>query len=356
MDTTRTVRIGLIAGTLALCWPLSAVSQERVGVVTNLEGTAMVVRATPPTTQELRFKDDVYLHDRITTAEHSVVRVLLGGKATVTARERSVLTITEMPNVSTIELSSGRISVAVSKALMKPGESVEIKTPNTITAIRGTVVVAEVLQDNGGTRSNITLLRGLIDVKRIDQTTRNTVGRAVSLHPLQTVTASGSLPISAPKSITPEKARQLSAEFWIVPKSAPASSREPAVRHAVREAVLDAAASHDWTRGGKADKADKAEKAEKVEKADKGDKADNAGKDKVSRNTDDSDQSADISGQSLDGVSKSKKLADGASGYGAKKVKDDKLVKTKLDGADVTVQAPRLVDTAVKPPKPEKVK
>ena len=320
-------------------------------MVTNLEGTAIVVRATPPQTQELRFKDDVYLHDQITTAEHSVVRVLLGGKATVTARERSVLTITEMPNVSTIELQSGRISVAVSKALMKPGESVEIKTPNTITAIRGTVVVAEVVQDNGGTRSNITLLRGLIDVKRLDQTTHNAVGRAVSLHPLQTVTASGSLPISAPKSITPETARRLSAEFWIVPKSAPASSQEPAVRHAVREAVLDAAAAHDWSRGGKADKA---EKAEKVEKADKADKADRAGKDKVSRNTDDSDQSADISGQSLDGVSQSKKLADGANGHGDKKVKDDKLVKTKLDGADVTVQAPRLVDTAVKPPKPEK--
>ena len=349
MDATRTVRIGLIAGTLALCWPLSAVPQERVGVVTNLEGTAMVVRATPPRTQELRFKDDVYLHDRITTAEHSVVRVLLGGKATVTARERSVLTITETPNVSTIELQAGRISVAVSKALMKPGESVEIKTPNTITAIRGTVVVAEVTQDNGGVRSSITLLRGLIDVKRLDQTTHGAVGRPVSLHPLQTVTASGSLPISAPKRITPESARQLSAEFWIVPKSAPASSQEPAVRHAVREAVLDAAAPHNWPRGGKADKAEKVEKAEK-------DKADR-GKDKVGRSNDDSDRSADISGQSLDVWSRSKKLADGAGAQDDKKIKDkvdDKVVKTKLDGADVTTQAPRLVDTALRPPKAEK--
>jgi hypothetical protein len=240
-----------------------------------------------------------------------------------------VLTITEMPNVSTIELQSGRISVAVSKALMKPGESVEIKTPNTITAIRGTVVVAEVMQDNGRVRSSITLLRGLIDVKRLDQTTHSAVGRPVSLHPLQTVTASGSLPISAPRSITPETARQLSAEFWIVPKSAPASSQEPAVRHAVREAVLDAAAPHNWSRGGKAEKAEKVGKAEK-------DKADR-GKDKVGRSNDDSDV-----------LSQSKKLTDGAGAL------DDKLVKTKLDGADVAIQAPRLVDTAVRPPKAEK--
>ena len=342
MDATRTVRIGLIAGTLALSWPFSALSQERVGVVTNLEGTATVVRAAALQTLELRFKDDVYLHDRITTAEHSVVRVLLGGKATVTARERSVLTITEMPNVSTIELQSGRISVAVSKALMKPGESVEIKTPNTITAIRGTVVVAEVVQENGSTRSNITLLRGLIDVKRLDQTTHAAVGRAVSLRPLQTVTASGSL-LSAPKSITPETGRQLSAEFWIVPKSAPASSQEPAVRHAVRQAVLDAA-SHDWSRGGK---------VEKAEKGDKGDKADH-GKDKVSRRGDDSGPGSDSPVQSLDGSRQSKKLADGAIALDDKKIKDkldDKIIKTKLDGADVT---PRLVETTVRPPKAEK--
>lgn len=345
MEATRTVRIGLIAGTLALSWPFSALSQERVGVVTNLEGTAMVVRAAPLQTLELRFKDDVYLHDRITTAEHSVVRVLLGGKATVTARERSVLTITELPNVSTIELQSGRISVAVSKALMKPGESVEIKTPNTITAIRGTVVVAEVVQENGAARSNITLLRGLIDVKRLDQTTHAVVGRAVSLHPLQTVTASGSR-LSAPKSITPEAARQLSAEFWIVPKSAPASSREPAVRHAVRQAVLDAA-SHSALRDGKA------EKAEKGNKGDKGDR----GKDKVSRRGDDAGPGSDSPGQSLDGLSQSKKLADGVSARDDKKIKDkldDKIVKTKLDGADVTIPAPRLVETTVRPPKVEK--
>ena len=172
---------------------------------------------------------------------------------------------------------------------------------------------------------------------------------AVSLHPLQTVTASGSLPISAPKSITPETGRQLSAEFWIVPKSAPASSQEPAVRHAVRQAVLDAA-SHDWSRGGKV------EKAEKGDKADKADKADH-GKDKVSRKGDDSGPGSDSPGHSLDGLSQSKKLADGASALDDKKIKDkldDKIVKTKLDGADVTIPTPRLVETAVRPPKAEK--
>jgi hypothetical protein len=41
----------------------------------------------------LHFKGGVFLRDRITPGERSFVRVLLGGKAAVTARKRSVLTI-----------------------------------------------------------------------------------------------------------------------------------------------------------------------------------------------------------------------------------------------------------------------
>jgi hypothetical protein len=241
MDATRTLLVLLVGTAVTLSGPDLAHTQERVGVVTNVEGVAIASRITPPQTQQLRFKDDVYLHDRITTGEHSFVRVLLGGKATVTARERSVLTITETPNLSTIALEAGRISVAVSKGLMKPGEAIEIKTPNAVTAIRGTVVVAEVFPDGYGTRSTITLLRGLIDVTRLDPVTHQRVGSAVPLQPLQSITASGSSPLSAPKGITSETAKRLSTEFWIVPSSAPTASRAPALQRAVQQAAVDAA-------------------------------------------------------------------------------------------------------------------
>jgi hypothetical protein len=59
--------------------------------------------------------DEVFLQDQIRTAEKSIVRVLLGGKALVTVRELSVLTITEIPGRSTIELTSGKIAVAVAR-------------------------------------------------------------------------------------------------------------------------------------------------------------------------------------------------------------------------------------------------
>ncbi|HTI53037.1 MAG TPA: hypothetical protein VMC04_02320, partial [Verrucomicrobiae bacterium] len=73
----------LVCPTLA--WAQSGAEALRnVGVVTTLAGNATVARAALPEPRPLRFKDDVFLRDRISTAERSIVRVLLGGKALVT--------------------------------------------------------------------------------------------------------------------------------------------------------------------------------------------------------------------------------------------------------------------------------
>jgi len=230
-----------MTGAVVLSLAPAAFPQERVGVVTTVEGTATVARLTVPQAQPLHFKDSVYLHDRITTGERSIVRVLLGGKATVTARERSVVTITEVPGVATIELGEGRISVAVSKAMMKPGEAVEIKTPNAVTAIRGTVVVAEVSPASGGHQSMITILRGLVEVTKLDATGRP-VGPAVKVGALERVAVTVPKPIPAPEAITPEAAKRLAAEFSVIPKSAPAATQE-ALNAEVKEASLQDALS-----------------------------------------------------------------------------------------------------------------
>ena len=77
------------------------------------------------------------MRDHIATAEKSVVRVLLGGKALVTVRELSSLTIKEEIGRSTIDLTSGKIAMGVVRQRMRPGEVIEIRTPNAIAAIRG---------------------------------------------------------------------------------------------------------------------------------------------------------------------------------------------------------------------------
>jgi hypothetical protein len=145
----RSVRfLGLAVGTfLQAVSPLPSYGQvQPVGVVTTLTGRADVTRAALSQPLILKFKDDVFERDRIATAEKSIVRVLLGGKAIVTVRELSVLTITEEPGRATIDLASGKIGVAVVKQRMRPGETLEIRTPNAVAAVRGTVFVVETHQ------------------------------------------------------------------------------------------------------------------------------------------------------------------------------------------------------------------
>jgi hypothetical protein len=157
-------------------WPGAVAAQtggERargVGVVTTLAGTVTVARTALPAPRPLQFKDDVFVRDHIATAEKSLVRVLLGGKALVTVRELSSLTIKEETGRSTVDLTSGKIAMGVLRQRMRPGEVIEIRTPNAIAAIRGTVLVVELIPAPGGTpgRPNYTtkvhVLHGLVEV------------------------------------------------------------------------------------------------------------------------------------------------------------------------------------------------
>jgi hypothetical protein len=206
MRTTLTRGLVLVA--LAMSIPAAATGQERVGVATTVVGPVTVTRvASSPA--PLKFKDDVLLNDHVATGDQGFARMLLGGKATVTVREHSAVTITEVPGLSTIDLASGRISVAVDKSRMRPGEVVEIKTPNAVSGIRGTIVVAEVM----GNVSTITVLRGLVDVYRRDPATGKAVGAATPLGARESVTVKASVLPARPRTISTEQARKLSNDF-----------------------------------------------------------------------------------------------------------------------------------------------
>jgi len=111
--------------------------------------------------------------------------------------------------VSTIDLVSGRISVAVDKSRVRPGEVVEIKTPNAVSGIRGTIVVAEV---SGGV-STITVLRGLVDVYRRDPVTGNAVGPATPVGVRESVAVKAGVLPARPQRVSADNARRLSSDF-----------------------------------------------------------------------------------------------------------------------------------------------
>lgn len=155
----------LLATLLVALSPLPLLAQTQpVGVVTTLTGQATLARTAVPAPLILKFRDDVFERDRISTAEKSIVRVLLGGKAIVTVRELSVVTITEEPGRATIDLTSGKIGVSVAKQRMRPGEALEIRTPNAVAAVRGTVITAETAMVAGTQVTEYDVQSGTLDL------------------------------------------------------------------------------------------------------------------------------------------------------------------------------------------------
>jgi len=93
----RTAAAGLLTA-MALPGTVPEVeAQSRVGVVTTPQGPAIVARVSVSEPAPLKFRDEIFLYDRIATGENVFARILLGGKALVTLRERSTLHLTEVP-------------------------------------------------------------------------------------------------------------------------------------------------------------------------------------------------------------------------------------------------------------------
>src|SRR5215813_6614855 len=65
----------------------AAAQTTPVGIVTTLQGQATVAHVASSSTLPLKFKDSIFERDRINTAENSIVKVLMGGRAVVTVRE-----------------------------------------------------------------------------------------------------------------------------------------------------------------------------------------------------------------------------------------------------------------------------
>lgn len=164
--------VSLIVG--IVLWPQVALAQgpAPAGVVTTITGQATVARATLPASQlPLKFQDPLYTRDTVRTGESSVVRLLMGGKALVTVREQSVFTVSEEAGRARVGLESGKLAVAVARQRLRPGETVEVGTPNVVAGIRGTVVVFDVFRATAQAApgpvpvtSSLYVLRGQVEV------------------------------------------------------------------------------------------------------------------------------------------------------------------------------------------------
>ncbi|PYN96786.1 MAG: hypothetical protein DMD91_20235 [Candidatus Rokuibacteriota bacterium] len=221
--------VALLALAVITLFTVAADAQlARVGVVATVQGSATLTRTSEPQGVPLKLRDDVFVADRIVTGENSLARILLGGKAVVTVRERSALTISESARTATIDVSTGKIALAVVKERMKAGEQIDIRTPNAVAGIRGTVVITEVSQASAqaggapkGFTTTITVLTGTIEVRQLDALTRQPVGAGVMVTASQAIRITGATPPRHVQPITADTRQRLGDEFKLGLKDAP---------------------------------------------------------------------------------------------------------------------------------------
>jgi hypothetical protein len=227
-----------------LFWPtLSPAQAPELGVVTTLQGQATVARVSGGSPLPLKFKDAVFDRDRIQTGEQSIVKVLMGGKAIVTVRELSVLTITEELGKTTITLTAGKIAVGVAKQRMRPGERLEVQTPNAVAAVRGTVFVVEVSQQGaqrgGGSLAAttvVTCVNGAVDVAP-----RGNLNAGTQLPPFHAVGVVGAV-LGSQQQVSVLEMRQRLSGFTVPLVTGVRQGREQLISHEQSKLMALAAA------------------------------------------------------------------------------------------------------------------
>jgi len=127
--------------------------------------------------------------------------------------------------------------VAVAREKMRPGDVVEVRTPNAVAGIRGTVIVAEVF---GARHSVITVLKGSIDVTRLEA--GRLVGAATIVNALQRLSIVDQAPLTAPLPVSPAAGARLGQEFRLAPpRPAPSAATSAVSAGEVARAARDLA-------------------------------------------------------------------------------------------------------------------
>jgi TonB family protein len=147
--------------------PILKGSGLKAGVITALEGGVTARRPGLPSPVPLKVRDDVFLQDVIASTAGARVEMLLGGKIHITLQERSVLTLTEVPRRAFLDLSTGKLAIDIDRARMRPGEAIDVRTPNVVATVLGTRMIVETLppaEAGGAVVTHVDVVAGSVSI------------------------------------------------------------------------------------------------------------------------------------------------------------------------------------------------
>jgi len=120
-------------------------TDDRLGQVLAVEGTAEVRAARAATWEPLQFRAVLFPNDTVRTAANSKVKVLLRDESIMTLAERSEMQFTEFvltpqQRRTVVGLTLGKLRV-VATNVFGAGSTTEVRTANTVAGVRGTTFV-----------------------------------------------------------------------------------------------------------------------------------------------------------------------------------------------------------------------
>lgn len=132
---------------LSAFWVLSAApagaAAPGIGLVAGVRGDANVRHERAAQAQKLKFKDDLFWQDTLSTGTDSQLRLLIQQKSVITMKELTQLQLREDQvganqnrKKSVVDLVSGAVRVVVDKEAAKEGDY-EVRTNMAVAAIRG---------------------------------------------------------------------------------------------------------------------------------------------------------------------------------------------------------------------------
>jgi hypothetical protein len=147
---------------LSLCLGGLAWAQSPAGTVAALQGRADSQAAGQPAWRALALKSDVFVGERVRTADASRLKLLMRDDSVLTLGPRSELTIDQQvvkgdggaaTDTSRLGALVGSVRAVVTERYGSRGSSFEVKTPTAVAGVRGTGFV--VLVDADGKRTRV---------------------------------------------------------------------------------------------------------------------------------------------------------------------------------------------------------
>jgi hypothetical protein len=214
---------------LAVFWLVALVASARaqapVGTVATLQGRADSQPSGQQTWRTLAAGVDVFIGDRIRTAEASRVKLLMRDDSVITLGAKSELVVDQMvvgaTSTSKMDAVVGSVRAVVTERYGAKGSSFEVKTPTAVAGVRGTGFVT--LVDTDGKRTRVI---GLYDTTRVRSITDTRRQHEVSVGPGQmTEVIAGGEP-TKPRDLAKSELDALIAPTSMVP-GAPGTTGEP---------------------------------------------------------------------------------------------------------------------------------